>query len=288
MLKKLRFFTRIMWHRLERQPRVCPFCQQATALRQMSRKKFVLDVFRCANCHLIFRWPLETEREANEYYQYAYAKSAPYVRFPSPAELNELLGNNFERSPLDRSLEIQIVKSLRPYGRVLDYGCSWGFATHQFLQYGFQASGFEISRVRAAYGRQKLHVQISDDFRELKSLPGGSFEIIYSHQVLKNLTDIRAALEVMRHLLVPGGLMFHVVPNFAAKLMNGGGQWNWIGEEHPIAPTAEFFEIALPRLGFTDLRTISSPFAEKFGFPSSRYDNGEERDADLLVLATKA
>jgi SAM-dependent methyltransferase len=253
----------------------------------MARKKLVLDVFRCQKCSLIFRWPLDTEAEADNYYQREYAKSAPYVQLPSPAKLSELLQANFAGSPLDRSSEIAIVKIQRPRGRVLDYGCSWGFATRQFNQQGFRATGFEISKVRAEYGREKLGVEIIDDFSELRALPGGSFDIVYSHQVLKNLVDIRSAFEVMQHLLAPGGLMFHVVPNFEAMMTKNAKRLNWIGEEHPIAPTREFFEFSLPQNGFQVIRIASSPFPENLGTVERRGSKKAPAEDDILVLATR-
>lgn len=287
MRNKLQFISRVIRHKIERQARVCPYCQEPTALDHMARKKLVLEIFRCQRCSLIFRWPLDTQAEANNYYQHAYAKSAPYVQLPAQAKLNELLRTNFAGSPLDRSTEIAIVKAQRPHGRVLDYGSSWGFTTHQFIQQGFQATGFEISRARAAYGRQNLGLQIIDDFDALKALPRGSFDVIYSHQVLKNLADIRSAFEAMLHLLSPAGLMFHVVPDFAAMLAKDANHLNWIGEEHPIAPTREFFEFSLPQNGFQVSRIVSSPFAKNLGIIEGGGSEKAQAEDDLLVLATR-
>lgn len=287
MTNKLQFLARVIRHRLEGQARVCPYCKEPTTLDHLAKKKLVLEVFRCQKCSLIFRWPLDTRAEADNYYQHAYAKCAPYVRLPSASELRELMRMNFAGSLLDRSAEIAIVKAQRPHGRVLDYGCSWGFAVLQLIQHGFQATGFEISKPRAKYGRENLCVQILDDFDELKSLPGGSFDIIYSHQVLKNLSDIRSAFGAMQHLLAPGGLMFHVIPNFAAMHADDERPMNWIGEEHPIAPTREFFEYSLPRRGFEVTHIVSSPFPRNLGILELKGKEPPLEGYDLLVMATR-
>ncbi|HKW88722.1 MAG TPA: methyltransferase domain-containing protein [Candidatus Acidoferrales bacterium] len=287
MPNKLRFLARIIRHRVGGQIRVCPYCKEPTQLEHLARKKFILEVFHCPKCCLIFRWPLDTNAESEHYYQRAYSKSAPYVRLPSEAKLRELRGCNFTGSPLDRSAEIAIVKTVRPQGRVLDYGCSWGFAVHQFIQSGFSATGFEISKPRAKFGREKLGADIVDDFAVLNAMNVCTFDIIYSHQVLKNLADIRAAFDVMHKLLKPGGLMFHVVPNFAAMLAENGTRLNWIGEEHPIAPTRDFFEYALPRSGFQNIRVVSNPFARNLGLSDPAGNDPAVAESDLLVMATR-
>lgn len=173
-----------------------------------------------------------------------------------------MVAGNFSATALDMGTEIAMLKAMRPRSRLLDYGCSWGYGVHQFAREGFEAVGFEISQRRAAYGRERLGLDIISDIDQLKALPHGSFDIIFSHHVLEHLQDIRAALEVMAYLLADDGFLFHVLPNFTGKTARTGMWLNWIGEEHPLAPNIDFFRIALPEFGFERVFFASSPFDE--------------------------
>ena len=75
---------------------------------------------------------------------------------------------NFSGTPRDINTWIGVLQFLRPGGRVLDFGCSWGYGTYQLRQAGFDAVGFEVSRPRAKFGREKLGLNIIDSFDELK------------------------------------------------------------------------------------------------------------------------
>ena len=173
-----------------------------------------------------------------------------------------MIAGNFSGTPLDMGTKVDMLKAMRPRSRLLDYGCSWGYGTHQFVREGFEAVGFEISQRRAVYGREMLGLEIISDMEQLKLLPQGSFDIIFSHHVLEHLQDIRTTFEAMAYLLADDGFFFHVLPNFTGRMARTGMWLKWIGEEHPLAPTMDFFRIALPEFGFKRVFFASSPFDE--------------------------
>jgi 2-polyprenyl-3-methyl-5-hydroxy-6-metoxy-1,4-benzoquinol methylase len=231
---------------------------------------------------------MDTVEESDAYYQAEYTPEYPQVRLPDEAELGPLMSKNFAGSPLDLNAKIQVLHTIRPGGRVLDYGCSWGYETYQLRQHGFDASGFEVSKPRAQYARDKVGVRVFDSLSALADLPPGSFDIIFSNHVLEHLPAIRDFFDLSSRLLAPDGLAFHVLPNFTGKVAREGLWIMWIGEEHPIAPTAEFIGRILPRHGFGRVVFGSSPFdgslttalAAKSPQPSLEGD-------ELLVLAYK-
>jgi len=188
-----------------------------TPLTLLRRKKLVLDVLRCEACRLVFRWPMDTPEESYEYYQDVFSRDAPQVILPGAGELQGILAKGFDGTPLDLTDRIRVLKAIRQAGRVLDYGCSWGYGTHQLLQPGYQTMGFEISRPRALYARKYLGLDVLDDFEAVRLLPAQSFDVIFSNHVLEHLTHLREALDEMARLLCAGGLLFHVLPNFAAR-----------------------------------------------------------------------
>ena len=69
MPSKPRFLLRILRHRLNRQPRVCPYCSGSAHLKLLRRKKIVLDILKCEACRLVFRWPTDTPEESDAYFQ---------------------------------------------------------------------------------------------------------------------------------------------------------------------------------------------------------------------------
>ncbi len=256
---KFQFLVRVLRHRWNRQPCICPYCGVPTAVRLLRRKKLVLRILQCQACKLIFRWPTETADEAFDYYQDQYA-ALLQANLPRDNDLRALMERDFAGSHSDIGNKIAVLKAVRPAGRLLDYGCSWGHGTYQLARAGFQVVGFEISKPRAQYAREKLHVEVVDDFGRLQAFPAESFDIIFSNHVLEHLANLRDAFDLMFRLLRKGGLAFHVLPNFTGKTARRGMWIAWIGEEHPIAPTIEFFEQNLPRHRFQKLYFGSSPF----------------------------
>lgn len=247
----------------------------------------MLDIIRCESCRLIFRWPNDSEEESRVYYEHVYSESHPQVKLPSASQLKELIDRNFAGTPLDLGPKITLLKAIRPHCRVLDYGCSWGYGTQQLVREGFDAVGFEISQRRAAYGRENLNLNIIANLEGLKSSPQGSFDVIFSHHVIEHLQDIRSVFEMMSHLLAKDGLMFHVLPNFTGRLARTGEWLKWIGEEHPLAPTVEFFSNALPQFGFYNFCFGSSPFDQELALAlENSHRNSTQTEGDeLLCLA---
>jgi SAM-dependent methyltransferase len=247
-------------HRLRGQPRLCPHCGPSSTLTRLRRKKLVVDILQCNACRLIFRWPQDTPDELDVHYESEFAEEAPQVLLPAPDELQKLLAVDFAPLFGDLSRKIDVLQTLRPRGRVLDYGCSWGYATYLLKKRGYDVTGFEVSRSRSAYGRKNLGVPILDSLEELEALPSASFDVIYSNHVLEHIPSIAGALALCARLLRDDGVAFHILPNFISEAAGSSLRLDWIGEDHPIAPTVEFFERALPQAGLQSFQFASSPF----------------------------
>lgn len=257
---KLRYIRRILRHRWRRQPRVCPYCGPSSTVRLVRRKKIIVEILQCQTCQLWFRWPADTLREQDTYYQEDFAGDSPQVVLPASEELRALTSANFAGSPLDINDKVKVLHALRPQGRVLDFGCSWGYGIYQLQQRGFDVVGFEISRPRAEYGRAKMGQRIIDTFEELSKVPDGSFDVVFSNHVVEHLPDIGRTFAELTRLLNKNGFVFHVLPNFLGRNARAGAWINWIGEDHPIAPAMPFFEYSIPRAGLTKPVFGSNPF----------------------------
>ena len=286
---KLRYVRRILYHRWRGQARVCPYCGPSSQVRLVRRKKVIVEILQCQTCHLWFRWPADTPGEHDSYYQEEFARDAPQIMLPGNDELELLKQRNFSGSPLDINNKIRVLQILHQGGRVLDFGCSWGYGTYQLREHGFDAVGFEVSRPRAEFGRAKLGLNIIDNFDELAKLPEGSFDIVFSNHVVEHLPDIGATFAMLTRLLKENGFIFHVLPNFMGRMARSGYWVKWIGEDHPVAPAIPFFEFAIPRAGLTKPVFGSDPFDDQMAqaLKANPTANLSTEGDELLVYAHK-
>lgn len=286
---KMRYVRRMVRYRWQGQPRVCPYCGPSSIVTLVRRKKLIVEILQCQICHLWFRWPADTPREHDSYYQDEFAGDAPQILLPEPDELLSLERANFSGSALDINNKVGVLKTLRPGVRVLDFGCSWGYGTYQLQRQGFDTVGFEISRPRATYGRTNLGLNIVDNFDDLAKLPEGRFDIVFSNHVVEHLLDIAVTFSILTRLLDKNGFVFHVLPNFTGKRARSGCWLKWIGEDHPIAPAIPFFEFAVPRAGLSQPVFASDPFDDRMAQALNRQPRASlstEGD-ELLVYAHK-
>jgi 2-polyprenyl-3-methyl-5-hydroxy-6-metoxy-1,4-benzoquinol methylase len=287
---KIRYVRRILHHRWQGQPRVCPYCGPASIVTLVRRKKLLVEILQCQTCHLWFRWPADTSTEHVKYYQEEFADDSPQVILPDIGELGRLMSNNFYRSPLDINNKVRVLRHLHPGARILDFGCSWGYGTYQIQQQGFDAVGFEISKPRAEYGRAKMSMNIIDTTEDLEALPPASFDIVFSNHVVEHLPNIANIFPLMTRLLKEGGFVFHVMPNFMGEMARSGYWLKWIGEDHPIAPAMPFFEYAIPRAGLDQPVFGSSPFDDAMAQALKNWPSALlQTDGDeLLVFARRS
>ena len=242
----------------------CPYCESSLHSR-LQRKWLLIELRQCAHCGLLFRYPIDLETERRAFYEGAY-EGQQATDLPSPAQLQALVAENFRGSPLDKSARIDFLRGLQPTGKALDFGAAWGYSVHQLRSAGYDALGFELSRVRARFGREQLHVPVYDDPAALLADHEGSLDLIYTDHAMEHLPRLREPLERLARLLKPGGLLVIFVPN-------GGGQparvrgTRWltlIGEAHTVAFTASWFRTNLPNHGLQveALRSTMSGAAE--------------------------
>jgi glycosyltransferase involved in cell wall biosynthesis len=278
--QRLAFFARMARGRVgAAADRSCPHCGYRRS-SLLGRRKLVLHARRCRACGLIFRWPKDTADFNADFYQDDYEQSGLTTGLPDDATLRELLRSNFAGSEKDYSHKVALLQRLRPSGRVLDFGCSWGY---------YDAAGFEISRPRARYGRDRLALEIMDDPRVLDALPEGSFDAIVSNHVLEHFPSLSGVFERFYRLLKDDGLLLLWLPNGAgATARRMGLEWGAsISEKHTLLFTPEFFAGALQPRGFrTDVFTSDDSVEYVADHCGERHVSGSTGD-ELVVVGTK-
>jgi 2-polyprenyl-3-methyl-5-hydroxy-6-metoxy-1,4-benzoquinol methylase len=276
---KINFLVKTFGKYATLQSASCPYCN-GDQTRIVEWKKGIWQLRQCQGCSLNFRFPKDNPRENVNFYQKRY-RQENVTDLPRAEDLPRHISDRFKGFGRDMTTHLETVKKILPSGRVLDYGCSWGYGVYQFGQAGYQAVGFEISRPRVEYGRNTLKVDLTSDIATIAS---GQFDAIYSSHVLEHIPEPRAVLETFQRLLKPGGKLFLYVPNCSGdQARRLGVKWGpMIGEKHVLALTAEFFHLNLPRHGFST-EFSSSPYG---GEPRPYGGGWDSMGEELLVVGT--
>ena len=198
------------------QTRACPDCQSVAATR-VDRKGFH-GLYRCQNCLLNYRFPIESSEQMARFYQRAYQSNSMATDVPASAELEKLRTQGVTGTPYDRSWHLRVYAQLGlfPGAKVLDFGTSWGYFTLQLKLSGFDALGFEISKPRAAIGEQ-LGVTIYRDEAELPK----ALDVVCSTHVIEHVPHPLQKLQQMLEWVKPGGVvmgfLFCCIPKLYSK-----------------------------------------------------------------------
>jgi transcription elongation factor Elf1 len=74
--KKLRFLRWLIQHHLIGQRKLCPYCGESVQFEYLGKKKILIDIIRCTNCSLIFRYPTDSMTDNAAYYQNEYSSGS--------------------------------------------------------------------------------------------------------------------------------------------------------------------------------------------------------------------
>lgn len=196
---------------------------------------------RCHECRLLFRAPTTTEVENEAFYQTDYRQGFD-SDVPPTDQLQALVQSGFAGSPKDYSTYLKLLRVLGVHqgARILDYGCSWGYGTWQLQRAGFEVVGYEISRPRAAYAREQLHV---DAYSRWEEVPDGPYDVFFSAHVLEHVPSVARVVSLARQCLRRGGLWLAFTPNGSAPCREDRPRlWYRLwGRVHPNFLDDEFY-----------------------------------------------
>lgn len=127
----------------------CPLCRapSAAAFVTVDHNRHVSDrefrYRRCSGCGVVFLG--EVPEDLGRYYD------TGYHRAPAPSELDSW--SAYERYKLD------LLRSLKPAGRVVDIGSSYGAFVYLASRAGYDASAVEIDEGACAFIREVIGVE---------------------------------------------------------------------------------------------------------------------------------
>jgi SAM-dependent methyltransferase len=108
--------------------------------------------------------------------------------------------------------------------RILDAGCGVGTYTEQFGRFSPYVTGVEID---LAVARQAIARLPGIVVAPAEALPfaDGSFDVLFSHEVIEHVTDDAAAAAEMLRVVAPGGRIVIFCPNRLYPFETHGHYW---------------------------------------------------------------
>ncbi len=108
--------------------------------------------------------------------------------------------------------------------RILDAGCGVGMYAAQFARFSDNVAGVEIDLLAARQARGRV-AAIANAPAEALPFADGSFDVVFSHEVLEHVADDRLAVAEMARVTAPGGRILIFVPNRLYPFETHGHYW---------------------------------------------------------------
>lgn len=109
--------------------------------------------------------------------------------------------------------------------RILDNGCGVGMYTAKFREFSPRVFGVEVESLVAEEAQGRTAANITVALGEELPFAGGSFDVVFSHEVIEHVgDDSRYAAEMVR-VLSPGGRIVMFCPNRLYPFETHGHYW---------------------------------------------------------------
>jgi SAM-dependent methyltransferase len=154
-----------------------------------------------------------SERPVGEenYLDVRYAESQrPYTEYPAQ---------------LTRYLTERYLSAYRG-GELLDVGCGRGEFLHGFAELGFRAVG--VDRAKPARARFPEPVHAADYEKQPLPFADSSFEVLFNKSVFEHVFDVGKVLRECARVLVRGGRMISMVPDWTAQWSHFYDDWTHV------------------------------------------------------------
>jgi SAM-dependent methyltransferase len=200
----------------------CPICQSAvTRIAATARDRLVtgegpFEILECPACRLGVTRPQLSNDKLKRYYSDVY-----YVDFVEwsgerHGSLLPSVRDRWRRWMATRRHDRAPFRSLNMAtpGRMLDVGCGDGKLLQHFADLEWDAVGLDPSSI-AVEATRKRGLEAYQGTLASHPWPESSFDAIVFEHVLEHIPQPMEALEEAARLLVPGGVVAVVVPNWA-------------------------------------------------------------------------
>lgn len=211
----------------ERNDLACPVCTGRVGCPE--RKLNDYQLYRCSTCRMVFVWPRPTRDSSRESYTNGQegeasveASAVDNIALMRDYDLEH--GEYVQHSLVRR---LQRITLGHPVRRMLDFGCGSGHLlglAKELLD--CSTHGVEVHPV-ARTGAARFGFTLHQG--SLQEMPSDAcdFDLIYSEQVFEHLPEPRVELDLLRQLLVPGGLLYVEVPSYESISIRLGRDRFW-------------------------------------------------------------
>jgi 2-polyprenyl-3-methyl-5-hydroxy-6-metoxy-1,4-benzoquinol methylase len=165
------------------------------------------QIVKCTNCGLMYAFPLPV-RNFDRYA--AKNPTLPPLKKGDPTILHSL-----DKLPDYKSISADLQKYV-PKGRILEIGCYVGTFLWFLREQGWDALGVELDARAVQFAREEFGLTILNDTIESMDTieHHDSFEATCMLHLIEHLDDPASMLEVVWHLLKPGGVLVIETPTF--------------------------------------------------------------------------
>jgi SAM-dependent methyltransferase len=116
-------------------------------------------------------------------------------------------------TPARKRLLRRYLHDLAPGSNVLDYGCGRGEFTEYLASLGFRAVGVDLSPLAIRFNRRDFpHLEFVDLDGDRVPLADGSFDAVWSSEVIEHVYDVHAVFAEFARLLRTGGRLIITTP----------------------------------------------------------------------------
>jgi SAM-dependent methyltransferase len=233
------------------------------------------DIVRCRRCGHMQLQPMPAQALLAS--AYAQAASEDYIE--------EEAG---QRETARRTLaRIEVHASER--GALLDLGCWVGFLLAEARERGWNTVGVEPSEFGSTYARERLGLEVIRADLLAAPLPPASFDAVTLGDVIEHLTVPAEALDRIRSLLAPGGVIWLALPDAGSRVARAmGRRWWSVIPTHVQYFTRGSIAALLSRTGFEVLEVTTAPKAFSVGYYLERIGGYSAPLAGALTEVARA
>lgn len=222
----------------------CPFCKNLNK-KIVFKKAGLIDICFCNACGLYWTNPIF---RFYRFYDLLYRDVAGLRGCLDKEKIVRSLSTQFRDSDIDCTGICDWLKKIAPGNKLLEFGSSWGFFLYQAQCAGFEVKGVDISKKKAALGRELLRVNIVTDINDVVARRE-TYDIIFSTHTLEHLGyEISSIFEKFYTLLKNNGMIVLSVPFIIPERIPD--TFTVLGARHPLGFTKEFFILNLPKHHF--------------------------------------
>jgi SAM-dependent methyltransferase len=233
------------------------------------------DIVRCGRCGHGQVEPMPDETVLAQ--AYAEAQSTDYV--------DEESG---QRATARWTLE-RIERHVPERGVLLDLGCWVGFLLAEARHRGWEAMGVEPSGFASRFARERLGLDVITGDLLSAPLPSGTFDVVTMGDLIEHLIEPGRALERLRRLLRPEGVVWLALPDAGSAVARGmGRRWWSVIPTHVQYFTRHSIRILLQRHGYEVLDISTAPKAFTLRYYLQRITGYSEIVARVLCNAAAA